>query len=161
MKRWSWLVGWVAVVLLGACSPPEAIEPSATPTLDSESPGSAPSRPGAARTAAPIAGFHVTDVVVRADPFLQTAQCPASVTFTGEISVAGGGGKVVYRWIRSDGATGRPVTVDFDQPRVKVVTTTWALGEAGRTYKEWQQIEILEPRREASQRASFTLMCVK
>lgn len=106
------------------------------------------------------AGRPTIEVTVRADPFVLTASCPAAITFTGQITVSAPG-RVVYRWVRSDGASARPVALAFNEAGQREVTTTWTLGSPGRSYKGWQALEITSPHRLRSERANFNLTCVK
>jgi len=123
-------------------------------------PGTRPTVGTGRTTGVPAAGSAAIDVTVRADPFVLTASCPAAITFTGQITVSAAS-RVVYRWVRSDGASARAVTLTFDEAGQQEVTTTWTLGSPGRTFKGWQAVEITSPRRVRSERANFTLTCVK
>jgi hypothetical protein len=146
----------LAMLLLAGCP--------AVKTSDGDSTTTAPSTRdtvgGGRPTSAPAAGSAAIDVTVRADPFVLTASCPAAITFTGQITVSASS-RVVYRWVRSDGASARAVTLTFDEAGQQEVTTTWTLGSPGRTFKGWQAVEITSPRRVRSERANFTLTCVK
>ena len=68
--------------------------------------------------------------MARTHPFSGVVTCEPSVEikFSGRISVAGGGGRVTYRWIRSDGASGPVQTVTFDEPGPLDVTDSWYRG---------------------------------
>jgi hypothetical protein len=146
----------LVVLLLAGCPIPEAPDGGSTTT----SPGIG-TLPGVGRTnGTPAPGSSAIDVTVRADPFVLTASCPAAITFTGHITVSAAG-NVVYQWVRSDGASGRPVTLTFDVAGRQEVTTTWTLGSPGYSYRGWQAIRISSPRRLVSDRANFSLTCVK
>ena len=60
---------------------------------------------GPSSTNGSVDAFQVTDLELRADPSDFAGRCPIVVTFSGEISVAGGGGTVSYRWRSSDGTS--------------------------------------------------------
>jgi len=107
----------------------------------------------------PVPGLQVVDMVVRADPFQVTTTCPATITFSGRISVAGAAGAVAYRWVRSDRVQGPVQTLKFDRVTKQDVVTTWTLGSPGTTYTGWQAIQIIRPKSQMSERASFTLTC--
>jgi hypothetical protein len=115
--------------------------------------------PSTTRTGVGTGGFAVTDLVVRADPFQVTTTCPTTITFSGRISVTGVPGSVVYRWVRSDGTQGPMQTIKFDRASKQDVATTWTLGAPGTNYSGWQTIEIIRPKDQTSERASFTLTC--
>lgn len=103
----------------------------------------------------------VTALEVDVNPAGHTGKCPVNFEFLAEIVVEGAPGTVSYRWVRSDGEEGPVQTLDVHHPETFEVETTWMLGEPGwsgdGTY--WQQLELLEPVRRASKRASFTLRC--
>jgi hypothetical protein len=100
----------------------EKASPSPTNVTQRETPAAGTAAPGTgnvaavpdlqARTGAPstgaaaVPGLQVVDLVVRADPFQVTTTCPATITFSGRISVTGTPGTVAYQWVRSDGAKG-------------------------------------------------------
>lgn len=56
-------------------------------------------------------------------------------------------GRVTYRWLRSDQASGPgEYFVDFSNPGTQIVTTWWQVsGQPGDQLTGWQQIEILTP----------------
>ena len=112
-------------------------------------------------TASPVKGIKVTKVEVSVSPENFTGFCPKKFIFTARIS-ATGRGTVRYRWIRSDGATSPPKTLSYSLSSTKTVTSYWELGAAGKTYRNyWKAIEILEPRRFVSERAIFSLNCLR
>jgi hypothetical protein len=104
-------------------------------------------------------GFRIVETFVRADPFDYVGACPVIITFSGRISVAGGGGIVSYKWIRNDGASAPVETLTFAGPGSQDISTTWYLGDAGMTYSGWQAIEILDPEALTSERAEFKIQC--
>ncbi len=105
------------------------------------------------------AGFRVIETFLRADPFDFSGACPVMITFSGRISVAGGGGTVSYKWIRNDGASAPVETLTFDGPSSKEVNTTWYIGASGMTYSGWQAIEIFDPQSLTSEHADFKIQC--
>lgn len=115
---------------------------------------------GGGDTAVVLSSVAVEDVEVRADPFAGPVPCPVDVVFSGRISLSGGGGVVEYRWERSDGASARLETLEFDGPGSKEVSTTWSRwGETGDVVDGWQRLTVVKPQRMASGQASFQLTC--
>lgn len=114
--------------------------------------------PGSTPTPAP-AGFRIVDMTLRADPFDYRGPCPVRIEFSGRISVAGGGGTVSYKFLRSDGANAPVQTAAFDGPGSQGVKTTWQLGGAGMVFEGWQQIQTFDPEERTSPRARFSIRC--
>ena len=104
-------------------------------------------------------GFRIVETFLRADPFDYVGACPVTITFSGRISVAGGGGTVSYKWIRNDGASAPVETLTFTGPGSQDINTTWYIGGAGMNYSGWQAIEILDPQATTSDRAEFKIQC--
>jgi predicted chitinase len=112
--------------------------------------------------------FSVAAPVLKAETAEYSGKCPFTFQFTGSISVAGKGGIVKYKFLRSDKALSLPQELVFDGPGSKAVSTTWQLspivvdrGGNQIPFEGWQQIEILEPVAMKSERASFKLTCDK
>jgi len=110
--------------------------------------------------------FSVTKPVLKAGPAEYTGKCPFTFQFAGTISVAGKGGTVKYKFIRSDNTQSLPQELVFNGPGSKEVSTTWQLSykitsRAGTplTFEGWQAIEILEPVAMKSDQADFKLTC--
>jgi hypothetical protein len=103
--------------------------------------------------------FRILEVSLRADPSHYVGPCPVKITFTGKISVVGGSGIVSYKFLRSDGASAPILTLSFDSPGTKEVSTTWTLGVAGMTYSGWQSIKCFDPHEFESPRAYFEIQC--
>jgi len=91
-----------------------------------------------------------------------SGSCPGVIKFNGKIQ-ASGAGRVKYTWLRNDGATGPVEYVDFTEAGVKLVSTTWTLGDASTLphYDGWEQIKILSPNEMLSNKAGFTLTCTQ
>ncbi len=104
-------------------------------------------------------GFRVVEAFLRADPFEYSGRCPTTIRFSGRISVAGGGGTVSYRFIRSDGASAPVQTLRFESAGSKDVETTWTIGGPGFRFSGWQALKILDPKDLESEKATFTLAC--
>jgi hypothetical protein len=104
-------------------------------------------------------GFRIVETFLRADPFDYVGACPVTITFSGRISVAGGGGTVSYKWIRNDGASAPIETLTFSEPGSQDINTTWYIGDAGMNYSGWQALEILDPQALTSDRAEFKIQC--
>ncbi len=104
--------------------------------------------------------FRVTQVQLSATPDQYQGACPRKITFSGLITAQGGGGKVRYRFIRSDGAKGQWETLNFASAGSRKVINTWTLGGPGKNYQNyWQALEIAEPNAIVSEKAAFTLRC--
>ena len=106
--------------------------------------------------------FRVEGAGAEASPINYSGACPGIIKFNGKIQ-ANGAGRVKYTWLRNDGATGPVEYVDFTEAGVKLVSTTWTLGDAATLprYAGWEQIRILSPNDMLSNKAEFTLTCVK
>lgn len=107
------------------------------------------------------AGPHVVAVTLKAEPPTYRGLCPASVRFSGRISVDGPG-LVSYRFVRSDGTKGLVEALTFTGAESEDVSTTWDVGNSSRTgtkkFEAWESIQILEPERHEA-RASFVATC--
>lgn len=113
----------------------------------------------ASMTVPAFAQPKVTAVTLAANPTNYSGPCPGTIKFFGKIS-AKGKGAVTYQFFRSDGATGPVMTVVFDGPGSKEVSTTWTLGGAALpTYAGWEAVRILSPNPMESNRAAFKLTC--
>jgi len=100
---------------------------------------------------------QVITLKLRAEPENYAGQCPARVSFLGEIK-ATKPGKVQYRFIRSDGALAMVETLEFDRPGVKPVGTSWDLDA---DYSGWMAIQVLYPVELESNRVNFKISCLK
>jgi len=99
----------------------------------------------------------VVEVKAGVSPATFKGKCPHTFTFTGFIK-SDSAGIVKFQWKRSDGAIAPIKTLRFPKPGVKKVTTTWRLSAEG---KRWQALAILAPNKMVSNRAFFTLDCLK
>jgi hypothetical protein len=104
---------------------------------DDSDPPADPVRVAGASVAVDAASFYV--------------RCPFTVTFSGTIDVQSGAGRVVYRWLHSDGfnqpiAAGERQTVAVDGPGNVTLSDQWIanvpMGEVARTVT----LEVIEPR---------------
>lgn len=104
--------------------------------------------------------FSVEGVYVEATPREYIGVCPGTIQFIGKIQ-ASGAGRVKYRWLWSDGAISSVEYVDFEEPGIKYVITTWTLGNVNLLprYEGWAQIKILSPNAMLSNQAEFRLVC--
>ncbi len=82
--------------------------------------------------------------------------CPRTVTFSATMSVNGGPVTVVYRWERSDGATGPTQSLYFGASSAQVIGDSWTLGTS---YSGWERVHVLSPNDTYSNQASFALTC--
>ncbi len=134
-----------------------------TPAVAGEARPASPSTE-ASRETRPDAGsgFRTVELFLRADPFDYRGPCPVKIVFTGRISVAGGGGVVSYKFLRSDGASAPLQTLRFDEPGSKRIDTSWRLGAATSRFQPfsgWQAIKIYDPNERESERAAFKIYC--
>ena len=90
-----------------------------------------------------------------ADPVSYTGPCPTTIQVKGTIT-ATEAGRVQYKFIRGDGASAPVVTLNFDRPGTKEVTTTWTLG---RNYVGWEAIKVIYPMDVESNKANFRIQC--
>lgn len=104
--------------------------------------------------------FRVVSAKLSAEPSTFSGLCPYSVPFKGAIE-ADGPGTVTYRFVRSDGAVGKPHSLVFDAAGTREVGTTWALGATGQAIEGWQVIEVLSPEPLTSDRARFRVACAQ
>jgi hypothetical protein len=54
----------------------------------------------------------------------------------------------------------RSVTFGGTEPQNANVSTTWTLGGAGKSYTEWEAIQIFSPTSAQSNHADFALTCL-
>ncbi len=96
-----------------------------------------------------------------AKPQIYNGSCPAHIEFDGIITDNIGNRDIMFRFIRSDGATSSEQTIHFDRPGSQPVLNTWDLGDATvmPSYKGWQAIEILSPVNTQSNQAEFEISC--
>jgi hypothetical protein len=101
---------------------------------------------------------RVTHVNASVNPTSFTGECEKMFEFTGRIT-SDSPGEVRYKWLRSDNARAPEQTIIFNAPGTQIVTTTWTLGIPGKTYNEWEAIQVLSPNPMTSNKAAFTLKC--
>jgi hypothetical protein len=105
--------------------------------------------------------FQVTGAVLKADDMENKGPCPRTINFSGSITT-NGPGTVSYTLIRSDGATGPIMTLDFKEAGSQPVNTDWTLGGPGLPHFEgWQAIKIISPNplESSSKTGAFVLNC--
>jgi M6 family metalloprotease-like protein len=93
-------------------------------------------------------------------PARYTGFPPALITFHGHIQAPGLSHEcdIQYRWIRSDGAQSRPLSVRLGPHRWGMpVATTWTPGL--RNFQGWMAIEVLSPHHVESEKAAFSVRC--
>jgi hypothetical protein len=106
----------------------------------------------------PAQSLQVVSATLAASPEVYDGLCPVTIKFSGNITVKGKG-TVKYTFVRSDGATGPILTLDFDGDGTRPVDTTWTLSPP--TFAEWEAIKILSPNELQSERALFKGTCRK
>lgn len=105
-----------------------------------------------------FAQFRVTAVTLYT-PKEYLGPCPGTIAFHGTIT-ATGTGEVTYRFVRSDGETGPAMTMRFDEPGPKELSTTWTLGGAdAAAFEGWVSVQVLSPNALESTKAEFKLIC--
>jgi hypothetical protein len=104
-------------------------------------------------------GFRVTEAFLRAVPDAYKGDCPIVMRFVGRISAVGGSGTVSYQFVRSDNGPGPSRLLKFGEPGTKLVETSQQLGEPGKNFSGWQEIEVLDPSQFKSDHASFSIEC--
>jgi hypothetical protein len=105
-----------------------------------------------------MAQSPINTIIAVASPRNFTGSCPASIGFTGTISV-NGQTKVTYRWERSDKAKA-PVETVVIQGRGQSVSTKWQLSRPkGEVFKGAETLHVLTPVESLSNPAEFTLVC--
>ncbi len=101
-----------------------------------------------------------TNVTLSAKPSFYEGKCPVEISFKGKILAKFPMGKVVYRFLRSDGATPPKKSIVIAHPGVYHISETWTLGgEKLKKYSGWIQVEIISPVRLKSNRAYFEIKC--
>ena len=102
----------------------------------------------------------VTEVTVTVTPPVFTGNCPKTFVFTGKIN-SDGSEVVSYGWKRSDGAVHPIKTIEFDRPGIKELTYNWTLGTDGKSCSGWVVLETISPNKMTSNKANFTLKCLR
>jgi hypothetical protein len=102
-------------------------------------------------SAAPAHAFQVTAVTAQVSPQNYSGPCPATVMFTGTITVDGAG-QVTYRWEHSPG-TGKLETITFAQAGTKIVTKSYSSD-----HQDFLELATITPNAK-TQLASFTVQC--
>jgi hypothetical protein len=108
----------------------------------------------------PAAGVEVTGVIVRPIKTRVGEPCPATFTIAGEIST-NGPTTVRYTWISPDGHTWPTRDLVFKTGTTQGVNETWTLGAAGKTVKQWIQLQTLAPNNQASTQVALAFTCAK
>lgn len=103
--------------------------------------------------------LQVLQPTLVADPADYEGPCPATVKFSGSISVAGGAGSVLYRFRRSNGGAGSLNELSFDASRSQVVHSSLELPAAKTPHNGWQRLEIVEPEKAVSEKAYYSVRC--
>jgi hypothetical protein len=103
---------------------------------------------------------NVTEVTVTVTPPVFTGNCPKTFVFTGKITTDSSD-MVSYGWKRSDGAVHPIQTIEFTRPGTKDFTYNWTVGTDGKNYSGWVVLETKSPNNMISNKASFTLKCLR
>jgi hypothetical protein len=102
----------------------------------------------------------VTEVTVTVAPPTFTGNCPKTFVFTGKITTDSSD-MVSYGWKRSDGAIHPVKTIEFTRPGTKDFTYNWIVGTDGKSCSGWVVLETLSPNIMTSNKANFTLKCLR
>jgi hypothetical protein len=119
--------------------------------------GPTPSATTGAGTVTPAA-FAVTRVVGSVDNssvVINSGTCQNTFNFSADIT-SSSSGKVIYHWVRSDGASGSSNSLTFTGPGTKTVTTTWALSAS---YTGWEAVFIDTPNHQQFSKINIKLTC--
>jgi WD40 repeat protein/predicted chitinase len=115
-----------------------------------------------------LGAFSIVSANLKAERSSYEGRCPFTIKFKGTISVTGRSGKVIYKFIRSDGTETLPEELVFDGPGSKEVNTTRdvffrGVNRAGKPLSTdgWVKLKILEPAVMESDEASFTVKCAE
>jgi hypothetical protein len=103
---------------------------------------------------------NVTEVTVTVTPTTFTGNCPKTFVFIGKITTDSSE-MVSYGWKRSDGAVHPIQTIEFTRPGTKDFTYNWTVGTDGKSYSGWVVLETKSPNNMTSNKASFTLKCLR
>ena len=100
--------------------------------------------------------FAVTNMGVSVNRATYNGPCPNTFTAGAKITT-NGAGTVRYRWERSDGVSGQPLTLQFDAAGEKAVTNAdWPLNTSG---NYWMRLHVLDPNDLVSARGETTWTC--
>jgi hypothetical protein len=108
----------------------------------------------------PNLAAKVTEVTVTVTPPAFTGNCPKTFVFTGKITTDSSD-MVSYGWKRSDGAIHPVKTIEFTRPGIKEFTYNWIVGTDGKSCSGWVVLETLSPNIMTSNKAYFTLKCLR
>jgi len=98
----------------------------------------------------------VSGVTLAVDPSTFSGECPGYFTLFGSIAVTEST-LVVYRWERSDGYVGGPISFDLP-PGTAPVAMVWSSPPAG---SHWARLHVLVPDDIVSDQVSFANRCVQ
>jgi len=90
-----------------------------------------------------------------ATPVTYQGSCPTTVKFEGSITALAGG-RVQYRFLRSDNAQAAAVEATLKPGKSLTLQTSWTLFG---NYSGWVQLEVVAPHAVRSELASFKLIC--
>ncbi len=106
----------------------------------------------------PPAPIVVSEATLVANFSEYQGRCPVAVHFDGAITVVGGAGSVVYRFVRDSGPTDARA-IRFDQPGTLRVADSVTVPIPEGEFAGWDQLEILQPTRIASEVRQFHGLC--
>lgn len=103
--------------------------------------------------------FAIIGAVTSGNPTTFSGACPKTIFFSAAISV-NGAGDVAYKWERSDSTATPTTTINFGGAGSQLVTDSWTLGVAGKTYTDYKEhLHILSPNDVTTNDVTFTLSC--
>ena len=116
--------------------------------------------PGIASSGQGVSEPGVAGVILHASPTTFSGACPATISFTGKITV---NGRLTarYRFERSDGTSTPTQSISFGGPGQKPVSTSWTppLSSGVSIFEGWIVLRILTPNEVVSERANFSVRC--
>ena len=107
------------------------------------------------------APLRVLGFSVRAVPPAHEGPCPFRFEIRGRVLVAGGPGRLRYRWERSDRARAPEETIEVVAPGEVEIDTEWRLGMQGEPRRLWMTLHVLAPQDVRSPPAQFRLVCTR
>jgi DNA-directed RNA polymerase specialized sigma24 family protein len=125
-----------------------------TPTPSSTPTNTPTATPTNTPTGTPVPG-QVTSVIANANPTTYSGTCPATISFSGIITM-NGPGTVTYRWELSDGTNHSSQLLTFTTAASLTVTDSWVGPPSG---AGWEHLHVGSPNDITSANANFVNNC--
>ena len=101
-----------------------------------------------------------------AAPERYLGNCPARIEFVGHVTVTLPGTTVTYRWVRSNGDSGKLLRAQIGKPgdttarlTAAIPSDIWHVGQQGRTAQFWEILHIESPIDIQTQPANVRVEC--